>query len=71
MKFIKILVGIVEKLFKKSGGTPSDSPIEEGEEQVDVPVEEVEIEPKLTVSDEEPTGGEDRDVWVKVKDGGE
>lgn len=71
MKFIEILIGIIEKLFKKSEGKPSDSPIEEGEEQVDVPVEEVEIEPKLTVSDKEPTGGEDRDVWVKVKNGGE
>ena len=71
MKIFEMIVEIIEKLFKKSEGKPSDSPIEEGEEQVDVPVVEVEIEPKLTVSDKEPTGGEDRDVWVKVKDGGE
>ena len=71
MKIFEMSVEIIEKLFKKSEGKPSDSPIEEGEEQVDVPVVEVEIEPKLTVSDKEPTGGEDRDVWVKVKDGGE
>lgn len=67
MKFIEMIIGIIEKLFKKES---SDSPIEE--EQVDVPVvEEENIEPKLTVSDKEPTGGEDRDVWVKVKNGGE
>lgn len=72
MKFIEMIIGIIEKLFKRTEGKPSDSPIEEGEEQVDVPVvKEENIEPKLTVSDEEPTGGEDRDVWVKVKDGGE
>lgn len=72
MKFIEMIIGIIEKLFKRTEGEPSDSPIEEGEEQVDVPdVKEENIEPKLTVSDEEPTGGEDRDVWVKVKDGGE
>lgn len=67
MKFIEMIAGIIEKFFKKES---SDSHIEE--EQVDVPVvEEENIEPKLTVSDEEPTGGEDRDVWVKVKNGGE
>lgn len=57
MKFIEILVGIIEKLFKKSEGSPSDSPIEE-----------VEIEPKLTVSDKEPTGGEDKDVWIMYEE---
>lgn len=54
MKIIEIITQIIEKFFKKES---SDSPIE------------VEIKPKLTVSDKEPTGGEDRDVWVKVKDG--
>lgn len=67
MKFIEMIMDVIEKFFKKES---SDSPIEE--EQVDVPVvEEENIEPKLTVSDKEPTGGEDRDVWVKVKNGGE
>ena len=67
MKIIEMIMSVIEKLFKKES---SDSPIEE--EQVDVPVVgEVNIEPKLTVSDKEPTGGEDRDVWVKVKEGGE
>jgi hypothetical protein len=56
MKFFEMIKEIVEKLFKKSEGTPSDSP-----------VEKVEIEPKLTVSDKDPSGGKDRDVWIKYE----
>ena len=52
-------------LFKRGS---SDSPIEEGEEQIDVPVVE-ETEPKLTISEDNPSGGNDSDVWVKYHGG--
>lgn len=57
MKFFELIKGIFEKLFKKSEGKPSDSPIKE-----------VEIKPKLTISAEEPSGGEDRDVWIMYEE---
>lgn len=60
----KAIMGIMNLFVKK---TPSEPEVKDEviieEEQVDVPV--VEIEPKLTVSDKEPSGGEDRDVWIK------
>lgn len=69
-KIIEMIIQMIEKLFKRSEGKPSDSSVEEKEEQVDVPVvEEVEIEPKLTVSDKEPAGGKDWDVWMKYEEG--
>lgn len=63
MKFFELIKGIVEKLFKKESSDSQPSVEEE------VIVEKAEIEPKLTVSDKEPTGGEDRDVWLKYEGG--
>lgn len=57
MKIIDLIMQIVNMFTKKVPSEPTveDEPI----------IEEVEIEPKLTVSDKEPTDGEDRDVWIK------
>lgn len=64
---INMIMEILNKLVKKKFSESNEPVIEE--ETIEPVIEN--IEPKLTVSDGEPTGGEDRDVWVKVKNGGE
>ena len=62
---INMIMGILNKLVKKKFSESNEPVIEE--ETIEPVIEN--IEPKLTVSDKEPTGGEDRDVWVKYKGG--
>lgn len=70
---LKTIMDIVNLFTKK---TPSEPEIKDDviveKEQEDISVTwEAKIEPKLIVSDKEPSGGNDRDVWIKVRDRGE
>ena len=63
MNILKAIWNWFKSLFKRKS---SDSPVEEEEEPI---IEEVEIEPKVTISTEFPNDGENCDVWMKYYGG--
>lgn len=65
--FFNAIMGILDKFIKKESSDSKDEPIKEDKVINNEPIID-EKKPKLTISKDEPSGGNDCDVWMMYEE---